>query len=209
MSQADPHVVHPIEAESFRILTDRLDLSAWGPLGRTVVGRVVHATADLALGRSMVVDEWAAAAGVAALTAGAPVVCDVEMVRAGMTSLHPRCYLSEATAGPDGYPTRSAVAATIAAARHPEGAIVVVGCAPTALEAWIDEIEAGGFRPALLVGLPVGFVGAAESKARLRRVAQTAGVAVISNVGERGGSAAACGAVNALARVARATTGLG
>lgn len=199
----DPPAVHPIEAESYRILGERFDPSPWGPLAGAVVARVVHATADVDLGRSMVVDEAAAAAGVAALAAGAPVLCDVEMVRAGMPSVGARCYLSEATAGPGGFPTRTANAAALAADRHPEGAVVVVGCAPTALEAWLDLVETGRFRPALIVGIPVGFVGAAESKERLRAVAGARGLPAISNVGERGGSAAACGAVNALARLAR------
>lgn len=203
-SSAEP--VHPIEAESFRILARRLDLSAWGERARLVVARVVHATADLDLGRSLIVDDDAVDTGVAALASGAPVLCDVEMVRAGLPRLATSCSLNRAEAGPGGVPTRSAAAAILAADDHPTGAVAVVGCAPTALEAWLDMVEAGTFRPALIVGLPVGFVGAAESKARLRSVSAATGVAAISNVGERGGSAAACGAVNALARLARTAT---
>lgn len=197
--------VHPIEAESFRILARRLDLSAWGAHAGQVVARVVHATADLDLGRSMVVDEHAVGAGIEAFRRQAPVLCDVEMVRAGLPGLPTSCSLGRAVSGPGGVPTRSAVAATLEAADHPHGAIAVAGCAPTALEAWLDMMEAGTFRPALVVGLPVGFVGAAESKHRLRTVSDATGIPAISNIGERGGSAAACGAVNALARLARAT----
>lgn len=201
-SAGAPPAVHPIEAESFRILADRLDLTAWHPDAAAVVARVVHATADVALGRSMVVPAPAVAAGVAAVAAGAPVVCDVEMVRAGLPGLPTCCHLGEAAPGPGGTPTRSAVAAARAAACHPDGAILVCGCAPTALDTWLDLIEAGSLRPALVVGLPVGFVGAAEVKQRLAAMAGTAQVPAITNVGERGGSAAACGAVNALARLA-------
>jgi precorrin-8X/cobalt-precorrin-8 methylmutase len=85
-----------------------------------------------------------------------------------------------------------------AARRHPVGAVVVVGCAPTALDEVVRLHQAGRFSPALVVGLPVGFVGAAEAKARLR----TSGLPALSNVGEKGGSAVAAAAVNALVRLA-------
>jgi precorrin-8X/cobalt-precorrin-8 methylmutase len=86
----------------------------------------------------------------------------------------------------------------VAATRHPSGAIVVVGCAPTALDEAVDLAGRGPFEPALVIGMPVGFVGAAESKARLR----ASGLPAISNVGEKGGSAVAAAAVNALVRLA-------
>src|SRR2546423_15467588 len=85
-----------------------------------------------------------------------------------------------------------------AAARHPNGAIVVVGCAPTALDEALALAASGVLEPALVIGMPVGFVGAAESKARLR----ASGLPAISNVGEKGGSAVAAAAVNALVRLA-------
>ncbi len=186
--------VHPIEAESYRILADRVDLSAFGPHAAAVVARVIHASADLEYAATMVVDETAAEAGVAALAGGAPVVVDVEMVRHGITGLDARCFLpAAATAGI----TRSAAGMALAAEAHPEGAVVVVGCAPTALEEVVRLHEAGRFSPALVIGLPVGFVGAAESKTRLR----ASGLPSISNVGEKGGSAVAAAALNALLRL--------
>lgn len=191
-------MTHPIEAASYRILAERTDLSHLGPLGREVVARIVHATADCALVPTMAVDEEALAAGVAALQAGAPVVCDVEMVRQGVTGVEARCYLAEVPVA-DAGDTRAAAAMRLAAARHPEGAVFVVGCAPTALAALCEEAAAGRVRPALVIGLPVGFVGAAEAKERLRR----SGLPALTNVGERGGSAVAAAAVNALVRAAR------
>jgi precorrin-8X/cobalt-precorrin-8 methylmutase len=188
-------VIHPIEAESYRILAERVDLSAFGPLGAAVVARVVHASADLEYAATMVVDEAACAAGVAALAAGAPVLVDVEMVRHGITGVESQCFLPAQAAGT----TRSAAGIAEAAEAHPEGAVVVVGCAPTALEEVVRLYEAGTFRPALVIGMPVGFVGAAESKARLR----ASGMPAVSNVGEKGGSAVAAGALNALVRLAR------
>ena len=188
--------VHPIEAESYRILAERVDLSGFGPLGAAVVARVIHASADVEYARTMVVDEAAAGAGVTALAAGAPVVVDVEMVRHGITGVDARCFLpAEAPAGT----TRSAAGMAAAAGAHPEGAVVVVGCAPTALEEIVRLAGAGRFSPARVIGMPVGFVGAAESKARLR----ASGLASISNVGEKGGSAVAAAALNALVGLAR------
>jgi len=187
--------IHPIEAESYRILAERVDLSGFGPCAAAVVARVIHASADVDYARTMVVDEAAAEAGVAALAGGAPVVTDVEMIRHGITGVDARCYLP-GTAPPG--TTRSAAGLAVAAERHPRGAVVVVGCAPTALEEVVRLHEAGRFSPALVIGLPVGFVGAAEAKARLR----ASGLPAISNIGEKGGSAVAAAALNALVRVA-------
>jgi precorrin-8X/cobalt-precorrin-8 methylmutase len=137
--------VDPIEAESYRILDDRVDLSRFGPLSRAVVARVIHATADVAYAESMVVADEAVAAGVDALRAGAAVVTDVEMVRQGIAGVEARCYLPGPGAAPapadglrgqnavDGL-TRSAAGMRTAALHHPRGALVVVGCAPTALD---------------------------------------------------------------------------
>jgi precorrin isomerase len=184
-----------IEAESFRILAERVDLSGFGPLARAVVARVIHASADVEYASSMVVDEDSVAAGVAALRSGGPVIADVEMVARGIRGPDVSCHLG---AGAPPGTTRSAAGLRRAAAVHPRGAVVVVGCAPTALDEVLRLVEGGGFVPALVVGLPVGFVGAAEAKAALR----ASGLAAITNVGEKGGSAVAAAAVNAMWRVA-------
>ena len=189
-------MIHPIEAKSYRILATRADLSHLDPAARPVVERVIHASADTEYATSMCVDPTAVDAGVRALRAGAPVMCDVEMVRQGIHGIDTECHLPAAGGG-DGT-TRSALGMRAAAARHPTGAIVVVGCAPTALDEVIDLAAHGVFAPALVVGLPVGFVGAAESKARLR----ASGLPAITNVGEKGGSAVAAAVVNALVRLA-------
>ena len=188
--------IHPIETESYRILAERVDLSAFGPLAGAVVARVIHASADLEYARTMVVDGDTVEAGIAALAGGAPIVVDVEMVRHGTTGMNGQCFLP-ATA-PEGT-TRSAAGIARAAERHPEGAVVVIGCAPTALDEVVRLHHSGRFSPALVIGLPVGFVGAAESKERLR----ASGLPAISNVGEKGGSAVAAAATNALIRLAR------
>jgi precorrin isomerase/sirohydrochlorin ferrochelatase len=196
-----PVPVHPIEEESYRILAERVNLSGFAPNVAAVIARVVHATAEPALVDSLVVPDAAVAAGVAALGAGAPVLCDVEMVRAGISGAATHCHLA-ATPSAGEYPSRSAAAMAGAAERFADGAVVVVGCAPTALVEACRRIERGELRPALVVGVPVGYVGAAESKARLLELADHTGVPAISLVGERGGAAVAAAIVNALVRLA-------
>jgi len=190
--------VHPIEAESYRIMASRVDLSDWPPGARDVVARLIHASADLEYATTTVIGEHAVPAAVDALRRGAPIVTDVTMVGAGITGGSSVSYLSELGGPVPAGVTRSAAAMQVAAERHPEGALVVVGCAPTAL----FEVLRLDWRPAAVIGLPVGFVGAAESKQALRE-SPLAPIA-ISNVGEKGGSAVAAAAVNALRRIARA-----
>jgi precorrin-8X/cobalt-precorrin-8 methylmutase len=197
--------VHPIEAESYRILAERVDLHRWPPLSRVVVARVIHAAADVGYADTLVLDEAACRAGVAALAAGAPVVTDVEMVAAATRRAAPVCLLEEGKAlaaerrRAEPELTASAAALRIAAGRWPTGAVFVIGNAPTALGELVRLAGQGRVRPALVIGLPVGFVGAASAKASLR----ASGLPAISNVGERGGSAVAAAALNALWRVAQ------
>jgi precorrin-8X/cobalt-precorrin-8 methylmutase len=193
-------MTHPIEAESYRRLASRVDLSHLPPGERAVVARVIHATADVGFAESLRFSEGAIDAGLKAMGSGARVVVDVEMVRAGIGGTA-ECFLAEArgaTATAGAGITLSARAMTLAAQRHPRGAIFVVGCAPTALEQLLDLTEEGRVEPVLVVGVPVGFVGAAEAKERLRTFDD---LASISNVGERGGSAVAAAVVNSLRRM--------
>ncbi|RMI87164.1 precorrin-8X methylmutase [Streptomyces sp. ZS0098] len=181
-------VIHPIEQESFRRLRARLDTSGLPPLTRAVVERVVHSSADLEYATDLVMDEAELGRAHTALHAGAPVVADVEMVAAGITRRETVCRLREARSGPG--LTRSAHAVRLAYEEVGPGAVWVIGCAPTALE----ELLTLDASPALVIGLPVGFVGAAESKAALRE----SGLPAVSNVSEKGGSAVAAAALNAL-----------
>ena len=180
--------VHPIEQESFAILRSRVDLSHLPPLSRAVTERVVHSSADLGYVDDLVLEESSLVAGREALLAGARVVADVQMVAAGITSRDAVCCVREASAT-EGL-TRSAAAVRMAFEQVGPGAVWVVGCAPTAL----FELLEGDYAPALVIGLPVGFVGAAESKAALR----SSGLPAVSNVSEKGGSAVASAALNAL-----------
>ena len=204
---------HPIEQESYRRLRAAIDLSGLPPLCRAVAERVIHASADLGYADDLVLDETALQAGLAALRAGVPVVVDTRMVAAGISGLAVSVGLDEVAAGAGGSRgaavaggpggrvgldevaagaggTRSAAGIRAAAERAGPGAVYVIGCAPTALEALL-HLDAG---PALVIGLPVGFVGAVEAKQALR----ASGLPAASNRGPKGGAAVAAAALNAL-----------
>ncbi len=185
--------VHPIEAESYRILRELVDLSHLESLSRAVAERVIHASADPEYAESLALSEAALRAGVEALRRGAPVVPDVGMVAAGITARETLCFVSDPRAkelAEEVGITRSAAGFRLAAKEAGEGAVWVVGNAPTAL----FELLELDVRPALVVGLPVGFVGAAESKEALLE----SGLPAVANHGPKGGSAVAAAAVNAL-----------
>ncbi|MBA3474971.1 MAG: precorrin-8X methylmutase [Rubrobacter sp.] len=187
-------VQHPIEAESYRILRELVDLSRFGPLGKAVAERMIHASADLEYAETLVLNETALVGGLEALRRGAPIVTDVGMVATGITAQETRCYVSDARAhelSEELNITRSAAGFRLAAQEVGTGAVWVVGNAPTAL---FELLDLPDVEPALVVGLPVGFVGAAESKEKLLQ----SGLPAITNRGSKGGSAVAAAALNAL-----------
>lgn len=197
--------VHPIEARSYAIMESEIDFSRWPGDSGALVKRMVHATADESFASTALIGDFAADALTGALRAGASVVCDANMVAAGVPSVASsrtvRCYLDDSRVrgrDRDGM-TRSSAAIDIAAAEHPTGAIWVFGNAPTALVRLLQLHRSGVVEPAAVVGLPVGYVGAAEAKrdlweSRLRPVS-------VTNSGRRGGSAAACAVLNAAWRL--------
>ena len=181
--------VHPIEVRSYEILRARVDTSSLPALTRAVVERVIHASADVDyLGDLVISSEQDLANAQQALLAGRPVVTDAEMVAAGITSVAAVCRVRQAVTAKG--LTRSARGMQLAFDEVGQGAIWVIGNAPTALE----QLLTMDAKPALVVGLPVGFVGAVESKQALRN----SGYPGISNVSEKGGSAVAAAALNAL-----------
>jgi precorrin-8X/cobalt-precorrin-8 methylmutase len=185
--------VHPIETESYRILRAMVDLSHLGPLSRAVAERVIHASADPEYAESLILDEAALRSGISALRRGEPVVTDVGMVAAGITGRQTLCFVSDPRAqalSEERGLTRSAAGFRIAAKEVGNGAVWVVGNAPTAL----FELLGLDVAPSLVIGLPVGFVGAAESKCALA----ASGLPAVANRGPKGGSAVAAAALNAL-----------
>jgi precorrin-8X/cobalt-precorrin-8 methylmutase len=187
--------VHPIEAESYRVLRSRVDTTALPPYTRAVVERVVHASADVTYADDLVCREPDLERAAVLLCDRVPVVVDAEMVAAGITRYDTRCYVGHRRTGDLSRQmglTRSAASVHVALTDVPAGAIWVVGNAPTFLSELLELADR--VRPVLVIGLPVGFVGAVEAKQALR----DSGLPSVSNRTEKGGSAVAAATVNAL-----------
>lgn len=167
--------------------------------------RVIHACGMVEVADRLAFSDDAYAAGHAALASGKPILCDCEMVGAGIIRrLLPAQNEVVVTLNADEVPDRAqTISNTRSAAAvelwepHIEGAVVAIGNAPTALFHLLELIDAGFPKPAVILGFPVGFVGAAESKAEL--AANPRGCSFVALRGRRGGSAMASAAVNALA----------
>lgn len=195
-----------IEKASHAIIARAIEPAAaqFTPEEYAVLRRVIHATADVSFRDSIRFAPGAAAAGAAALRAGRPVICDVRMLAAGCTHGVGEviCAISDPAvmemARRQGI-TRAAAAMRLLGDRL-NGAIIAIGNAPTALWTLMKMAANNGPRPAAVIGMPVGFVGAYESKLALSQT----DLPFITNLSPRGGSPAAAAAVNALADLARA-----
>jgi precorrin-8X/cobalt-precorrin-8 methylmutase len=195
-----------IYEKSFAIIRAEADLSRFSAEEADVAVRMIHACGVVEAARHIVFGPNLVAAARGALTAGAPIFCDAEMVAHGITRarLSARneviCTLNDprvtALAQKLGT-TRSAAALELWRDRL-AGAVVAIGNAPTALFRLLDMLDAGARKPAAILGIPVGFVGAAESKDAL--AADPRGVPYLIVRGRMGGSAMTAAAINALAR---------
>ena len=197
---------HDIYRHSFAIIRAETRLDHLPADVEPLAVRIVHSC-----GMPDIVDDLefspdAGTAGRTALAAGAAILCDSQMVAEGITrSRLPANNAVICTLSDPSVPelakqlgtTRSAAALELWQ-QHSAGAVVVIGNAPTALFRLLELLDAGAPRPALILGLPVGFVGAAESKAAL--AADSRGIPFLTVRGRRGGSAMAAAAVNALGR---------
>jgi precorrin-8X/cobalt-precorrin-8 methylmutase len=197
-----PAIINPDVEESLRILRGRIDLTRLPRFSRDVTERVIYASADFDYYTDLVCDEDALADGVAALAAGVPVIADSAMVAAGITGCPVLCKVSEPltqrlsrTAGI----SRAAAAVRLAFGEAGPGAVWVVGGSAAALA----EIIYRQVEPAFVVGLPAGFVGAAEVKDALR----ASEIRSVSNVSEKGGPTVAVAAFSALLHSAREAAG--
>lgn len=190
---------------SFATVRQEARLDRFGPGMEALAIRLIHACGMVEVADRLAFSSGAYAAGHAALQAGAPIFCDCEMVGAGIIRRYlPRDNEVIVTLNDPRVPgiaagignTRSAAAVELWAERL-EGAVVAIGNAPTALFHLLELLDEGAPRPALILGFPVGFVGAAESKAELAD--NPRGCNFVALRGRRGGSAMASAAVNALA----------
>jgi precorrin-8X/cobalt-precorrin-8 methylmutase len=195
-----------IYERSFAIIRAEADLSRFSPEEADIVVRMVHACGVVEVAGDIVFGKNVVVAARNALVAAAPIFCDAEMVAHGITRARlPAkndviCTLNDprvAGLAQKLGTTRSAAALDLWLDRL-AGAVVAIGNAPTALFRLLELIENGAPKPAVILGIPVGFVGAAESKAAL--AADPRGVPFLTMRGRMGGSAITAAAVNALAR---------
>lgn len=197
-----------IEETSFRIIEGLLADFKSSNLDLEVVKRVIHATADLNYAKDLSLHSSAVKAALDAIRAGKNIVVDVTMVKAGINkkildSFGGRviCLLNDREIVRRSCELRvtRAVLALRKASNLINGAIVAIGNAPTALFELCDLIKKGKVRPALIIGVPVGFVGAVEAKRELRSLK----VPYITNKSRKGGSSVAAAIINALLKLAK------
>lgn len=197
-----------IYADSFATIRAEADLSGIPAEAEQVAVRMIHGSGQVDLVDDLVIHPLLASSARTALALGAPIITDARMVAVGITSgrlpagNEVLCFLNDervpALAREWGT-TRSAAAVSLWEP-HLDGAVVAIGNAPTALFHLMEMLIEGAPRPAAIVGCPVGFIGAAESKAALAALAETHGIDVpfVTVRGRRGGSAMTSSAVNAL-----------
>jgi precorrin-8X/cobalt-precorrin-8 methylmutase len=207
------YVVDPkaIEKNSFEMIRKLTDLDGLDQSQQQVVMRIVHSVGMPEVADKVKFSANACESGQAALAAGKAILCDVEMVKQGITKRMiqqpPLCFLNDpqtvelAKASGE---TRSMAALKLWGSDL-TGSIVVIGNAPTALFRLLEMIEQDGGKdsknkPALIIGMPVGFIGAAESKQALWDVHERLGIECITLLGNQGGSAVSSATCNALLR---------
>ena len=202
------HLPADIERTSISIITRELDELGLTPPPETaaVVKRVIHTTADFDYAKNLRFTPGAVQAAVRALQRDAVIVTDTNMALAGISrpglaklGCEAVCYMADpavAEAAKQAGTTRAVAAMHRAAREHP-GAILAVGNAPTALLTIAEEMEAG-LRPALVIGVQVGFVNVVESKEILFAICEQHGVPAIAAMGRKGGSNVAAAICNAL-----------
>ncbi|MBI5049209.1 MAG: precorrin-8X methylmutase [Deltaproteobacteria bacterium] len=213
LESSNPIFQHPIEAESFRLIGEQLDESRFNSLELPIVKRLIHTTADFEYADLVRFGNNAIEAGMDAISKGADIITDVRMVEVGISKEKlnkfggkVRCFVSDEDVVQ--YAKSAGITKTAAAMRkaidftshipHPTCHIVAVGNAPTALLELIKMIKAGQVAPALVIGVPVGFVDAEESKEELMKL----DIPYISIKGKKGGSTVAVAIVNALLMMA-------
>ena len=198
-----------IYRRSFELIAAEADFSALPPSAKAIATRVIHSCGMVEITADLVITHDFADAAKSALAQGKPILVDAEMVRHGIiTRFLPEnvkivCTLNDPRArdlGIANTTTRTAAAVSLWG-EYLDGAVVVIGNAPTALYALLEMIDQAAPKPAAIVAMPVGFVGAAESKAEL--VANPRGIPFATIRGRKGGSAMASSVINALTDVAQ------
>lgn len=204
-----PLTVQPqqIEGKSFEIITEEIGEHSFTDEQYPIVQRIIHASADFELGKSVLFHPDAVQAGIQAIRSGKKVVADVQMIQSGANKTRIekyggeiKVYISDldVVAEAKRLNTTRAIISMRKAVKESEGGIFAIGNAPTALLELIRLIKEGEAKPGLVIGLPVGFVSAAESKAELAKL----DVPFITNIGRKGGSTITVAALNAISILA-------
>lgn len=193
-----------IYRRSFAIIRAEADLARFSMEEERVAVRIIHACGMVEIAADIAIAPGAVQAGIAALQAGAPILCDSQMVANGITRSRLPCDNPViCTLNDPATPSLAAALQTTRTAAAMElwrdrlgGAVVAIGNAPTALFRLLELLDGGDLPPACVIGMPVGFVGAAESKEALM---STPGAPYLTIRGRKGGSAMTAAAVNAIA----------
>ncbi|TQR38665.1 precorrin-8X methylmutase [Brevibacillus brevis] len=204
-----PMTVQPQEIEdlSFQIITDELGEHSFTEEQYPVVQRVIHASADFDLGRSLIFHPDAVKSGIEAIRSGKIVVADVQMVQVGISKNRiekfggeVKVYISDRDVMEEAkrLNTTRAIISMRKAIKEADGGIFCIGNAPTALLELIRMVKEGEAKPGLVIGMPVGFVSAAESKEELAKL----DIPFITNMGRKGGSPVTVAALNAISIMA-------
>ena len=196
-----------IEKRSFAIITELLGDRRLDPENELVIKRVIHTTADFDYVDNLAFSDHAVQKAIAALRAGCDIVTDTQMAKAGINKTilaslggEVHCFMSDADVAAEAKErgvTRAFVSMERAAAL-PKPCIFAIGNAPTALFSLEALMEAGKLHPALIIGVPVGFVNVVESKEVLFAACERYGVPAIAAMGRKGGSNVAAAICNAL-----------
>lgn len=204
-----PLTIQPqqIEGKSFEMIDEEIGDHPFTEEQYKIVQRAIHATADFEFGKSILFHPDAVQAGIRAIRNGKKIVADVQMVQSGISKpriekygCDVRVYISDPDVIKEAkqLDTTRAIISMRKAAKEADGAIYAIGNAPTALLELIRLIKDGEAKPGLVIGLPVGFVSAAESKEELAKL----DVPFITNIGRKGGSTATVAALNAISLLA-------
>ena len=198
-----------IEEESFKQIKALTDLSGFDESQQQVVMRLVHTCGNPEVASQVKISDNAIQAGITALENKQAIYCDVEMVKQGLTKrfleVEPQCFLNHSAVAEKAKhngETRTMTALEFWDDSIKDG-IAIIGNAPTALYRLLENIQQGQPKPGLIIGIPVGFIGAAESKDYLWKMHKELGVECITVLGRTGGSALAAGAFNTLVRLQR------
>jgi precorrin-8X/cobalt-precorrin-8 methylmutase len=193
----DPEAIY---ARSFAIIRAEADFSHLPRNARAIATRIVHACGMPEIAEDLRISETFQPAARGAIAAGKPILIDAEMIRHGILAKSAKivCTLNDPAARQAGLRDGTTRSAAAVALWRPylDGALIVIGNAPTALFALLETIDGGAPKPAAIAAFPVGFVGAAEAKQELH--ANPRGIPYATLLGRRGGSAMAAAAVNAL-----------